>query len=95
MSTGIQTRFLYQMMFVSFSNTTTGGNSGTGTAYPTGATLVKARFLMGFEILCCSIFSFLCSVLFTSLLFFSLFVFRPLFRLSVFHLQRLIIPYTY
>jgi len=38
MSTGIQALFSYQMMFVSFINTTTGGDSGTGTVYPTGAT---------------------------------------------------------
>ena len=35
------------MMFVSFCNTTTGGHSGTGTAYPHRATMSKPPFFNG------------------------------------------------
>ena len=55
------TRFLYQMMFVSFNGNTTGDTRGAGTANPSGSPVfVHPRFLWGS---CWSIFSFLWSVL--------------------------------
>ena len=54
------TRFLYQMMLVSFNGNTTGDTRGAGTANPSGSPVfVHPRFLWGS---CWSIFSFLWSV---------------------------------
>jgi hypothetical protein len=49
------TRFLEQMIFLSFNSNTTGVTSGTGTPHLSGAPLFQWN-------LCCSIFSFVCSV---------------------------------
>ena len=45
------TQFPYQIMFVSFSNTTTGVTCGAGTANPSGAHECTAGFLAGFVLL--------------------------------------------
>jgi len=52
------TRFLYLIMFVSFFRNMTGITSGAGTLKPS----IAPEFSPGFWfVLCCSVFSFLCS----------------------------------
>ena len=54
------TRFIYQMLFVSFNSNTTVVTRGAGTADPSGAPEFTPSFWWGS---CCSIFYFLCNVL--------------------------------
>jgi len=54
------TRFSCWMILVSFNSNTKGNNSGAGNAYPSGTPEITPGFLWGS---CCSIASFLCSVL--------------------------------
>ena len=61
---GVQTRFPYQMMFVSFNINRTAVTGETWISYTFGTPECTHGFKQG---LCCSIFSCLCSVLLTSI----------------------------
>jgi hypothetical protein len=74
-------QFPYQIMFVSFNNTTTDVTCEAGTANPSGAHECTAGFCRGS---CCSIFSFMrCGSLFVLLLLFC----WPLYCLFCFDLR--------
>ena len=58
--TGVQHDSMSEMMFVSFNSNTASVSGGSGTAYPSGAPEFTPKLRWDS---CCSIFSFLCSVL--------------------------------